>query len=152
MEYIQGEKPAGCVFCQIASAPPDQDAENLVVWRGQHVFLVFNKYPYNPGHVMVVPYEHAASLEALPVAVLTEIMLLANRATTALRAISSPEGFNLGVNIGKPAGAGIASHVHMHVVPRWEGDANFMSITGHTRVMPQTLEQSYELLRKALKG
>src|SRR5438093_11234860 len=121
MAYLRNETPAGndggCIFCYIPAQ--HQDAPNLVVHRGPLAYVILNLYPYNNGHMLIVPYEHAASLEGLSAPVLAELMLLGKQAMTALRAMYAPQAFNLGVNIGAAAGAGIADHVHMHVVPRW---------------------------------
>jgi ATP adenylyltransferase len=147
MAYLRSETPSGgstgCIFCD---KPKEQkDAENLIVRRGQLAYVILNRYPYNNGHMMVVPYQHVASLEALDAPALAEIMLMAQQALTALRGMYSPQGFNLGVNIGTAAGAGIADHVHMHVVPRWAADSNFMTTVADTRVIPEDLQDTYRL-------
>lgn len=146
MSYIRGEKKPieGCIFCNAIQQPED---EALVVARSQHVYVILNRYPYNNGHVMVVPYEHVASQEALSPDALTDLMLTANHALAALRKLYNPAAFNLGANIGQAAGAGIAEHYHLHIVPRWNGDANFMSVTANTRVIPDTLENTYRELK-----
>jgi ATP adenylyltransferase len=148
MAYIRGEKPddEGCVFCG-AHAGSDEDA--LIVARGQHLFAILNRYPYNTGHLMIVPYAHISSLEALDQAALLELMTLTNQALAALRAVYQPAGFNLGANIGPAAGAGIAAHFHFHIVPRWPGDANFMTVVGDTRVVPDTLKHTYQEVKAA---
>jgi ATP adenylyltransferase len=128
------------------------DRENLVLLRGQRAFLILNRYPYNNGHFMSVPYEHVPSLEDLDAPTLTEMMLLVNRGLAALRAVSAPDGFNLGVNLGHVAGAGVADHVHIHAVPRWQGDTNFMPVVGDMRVVPQTWLQTYDSLKAALEA
>jgi ATP adenylyltransferase len=146
MAYLRNETPTGdrgCVFCELPAQ--NRDAENLIVHRGQLAFVILNRYPYNNGHMLVVPYRHVATLEALEAAALAEIMLLANQALAALRGMYSPQAFNLGVNIGAAAGAGIADHVHMHVVPRWAGDSNFMTTVAETRVIPEDLNETYRL-------
>ena len=147
MAYLRSESSSGvstgCIFCD---KPAEQhDAENLIVHRGQLAYVILNRYPYNNGHMMVVPYQHVATLEALEAPALSEIMLLAKRALAALRAMYHPQAFNLGVNIGAAAGAGIADHVHMHVVPRWSGDSNFMTTVASTRVIPEDLNDTYQL-------
>jgi ATP adenylyltransferase len=146
MSYIRGEKKPieGCVFC---NALQQSDDEALIVARSQHVFVILNRYPYNNGHAMVVPNEHVASQEDLSPDALLDLMQTANHALTALRKLYSPAAFNLGANIGQAAGAGIAEHYHLHIVPRWSGDANFMSITANTRVIPDTLENTYRELK-----
>jgi len=136
-----------CVFCTAAQS--QDDAKTLVVHRGTHNFVILNRYPYTSGHVMVVPYQHVASLEALTDDALVELILLARRCEKHLRAVYRPEGLNLGLNIGKSAGAGIAGHIHLHALPRWTGDTNFMTVLGETRVMPEALEVTWERLRAA---
>jgi ATP adenylyltransferase len=148
MTYIQGDnKVEGCVFCR-ALETPDCD-ENLIVFRGQHAYVILNRYPYTSGHLMIVPYEHRPSLELLAPQTRAELMELASQATKVLREVYRPQGFNLGMNIGSAAGAGIAEHVHLHIVPRWGGDTNFMSTTGDTRVLPETLEDTYRRVKAA---
>jgi ATP adenylyltransferase len=142
--YITAEKPDGCIFCLKPSQ--DRDAENFILHRGTHCFVVLNIFPYNNGHLMVVPYRHVPSIEDLSVETVTELMTLTQKALTVLREELRPTGFNIGINQGVPAGAGVADHVHQHVVPRWVGDTNFMPVIGDTRVMPQSLESSYKLL------
>jgi ATP adenylyltransferase len=137
MGYIRGsERPAGCVFCD---APRQADADALIVARAQHVYVILNRYPYNAGHLMIVPYAHVASQEALEPAALAECMTTLNRALGALRALYNPPAFNWGANLSAAAGAGIAEHFHLHVVPRWGGDANFMTTIAQTRVIPDEL-------------
>jgi ATP adenylyltransferase len=148
MEYILGDKTDGCVFC--VKQTRDDDAAEHVLLRGHTAYVTLNRYPYNNGHLLVVPYAHVPSLEHLPAATLTEMMLLVNQGLAALRLAMRPQGFNIGVNLGKAAGAGIESHVHMHVVPRWYGDTSFMSTVGETRTIPETLEQTYRHLAAAL--
>jgi len=150
MEYLTASKVEGCVFCQAAEG--DDDRANLVLLRGQRVFLILNRYPYTNGHFMVVPYAHLPSLEDLDASTLTEMMLLLNRGLAALRLAMSCEGFNVGANLGPAAGAGIADHVHMHAVPRWIGDTNYMAVIGDTRVIPQTWLQTYDRLKAALEA
>jgi len=135
-----------CVFCRIA-AHPDQDETNFVVHRGEHAFVVLNLYPYITGHLMVVPYLHTSELDALAKEISDELMDLTKRAQTALREAYSPAGFNLGMNLGLAAGAGIADHLHMHLLPRWAGDTNFMTTVGEARVLPEALETTYTKLR-----
>ena len=149
LEYLMEPKAEGCIFCH--AAEDDDDRENLVLLRGERAFLILNRFPYNNGHFMVVPYSHVPSLEELDEPVLTEMMLLLNRGLGALRAIMSPDGFNVGANLGQVAGAGIEDHVHLHAVPRWAGDTNFMPVVGDMRVVPQTWLQNYDDLRAALE-
>jgi len=142
--YVQhpGEPDTGCIFCQ---KPAEQrDAENYIVYRGRKNFIILNLYPYTTGHMMVVPYEHVAKLTEAQPETLAEMMELARRAEGVLASIYKPHGFNIGMNIGEAAGAGIAGHIHMHVLPRWRGDANFVSTVGETRVMPEELSHTYD--------
>jgi ATP adenylyltransferase len=149
MVYIGGAgKPASdsqrhCPFCEL---PSRSDADALIVNRGELAFVVLNLYPYNPGHLMVVPYRHVADYTDLTTPEAAEVALLTQRAMAALRAASGPQGFNIGMNQGVVGGAGIAAHLHQHVVPRWGGDMNFMPVIGQTRVLPQLLSESRELL------
>jgi len=148
LEYILGPKDGACVFCS-KIAPGDDRAEH-VLWRGELAFMVLNRYPYNNGHLLILPYAHVASLEDLPPETLTEMMLLVNRGLAAVRESMAPHGFNVGVNLGRAAGAGIESHVHIHVVPRWGGDTNFMTTVSETRNIPETLDQTYDRLSSLL--
>lgn len=143
LAYIHRAEGEGCPFCRIPGLP---DADGLVVHRGQSAYAVLNLYPYNPGHLMVVPFRHVSDYEALTDAELGEVALLTRDALVALRAASGAHGFNVGLNLGTVAGAGIAAHLHQHIVPRWGGDTNFMPIVGHTRVLPQLLADTRELL------
>lgn len=148
MAYIQSDKSeGGCAFC-IEMAQVD-GSTNLIVWRGKYNFVILNRYPYTSGHLMVVPYEHQPSIEGLGPDTRAEMMELTNKCMVVLRSVYKPQGFNLGANIGEAAGAGIRDHVHMHVVPRWVGDTNYMSSVGETRVMPETLEDTYHRVRLA---
>ncbi len=146
MAYIRGEKKPveGCVFCQLAAS---KDDNKQVIAYSKYVFVTLNKYPYNNGHLMVIPYEHVPSLEALSPEALTDLMLTTNHALAVLRRNYNPSAFNIGANIGAAAGAGIAEHFHLHIVPRWPGDANFMTVIGNTRVIPDTLENIYAELK-----
>jgi ATP adenylyltransferase len=151
MAYIQEYKhEAGCVFCAAAAQPESPD--NLVVARGQRAFVILNRYPYTSGHLMAVPYQHQPSLELLDPETRSELMELTSQALDILRSVYRPQGFNIGVNIGEAAGAGITEHVHMHVVPRWGGDTNFMSTLSETRVLPESLEDTYQRVREAWIG
>ena len=135
-----------CVFC--AAARFTRDNESLVVHRAKHNFIILNRFPYTSGHVMVVPYQHVATLEDVPDAALSELMLLARDTELVLRETYRPEGLNLGMNLGRCAGAGIAGHLHLHVLPRWTGDSNFMTVVGETRVVPEDLSVTWEKLRR----
>lgn len=146
MAYIRGDKKPmeGCILCnKIADA---DDTEHIVT-RSQHVYVALNRYPYNNGHLMVIPYEHVESQETMPVEALTDLMLMVNRALAALRRLYNPAAFNLGANIGQAAGAGIAEHYHFHIVPRWPADSNFISVLGNIRVIPDTLDNTYRELK-----
>ncbi|MFI7674122.1 HIT family protein [Actinophytocola sp. NPDC049390] len=152
MAYIKGEgKPVGaeadgCPFCRL---PALEDADALIIARGELVYGVLNLYPYNPGHLMVVPYRHVADYTDLTPEETTELARFTQKAMTVTRAVSAPHGFNVGMNQGVIAGAGIAAHLHQHVVPRWGGDANFMPVIGHTKVLPQLLGETRSMLAKA---
>lgn len=135
----------GCVFCRIA-ADPDSDASNFVLHRGEHAFVLLNLYPYITGHLMIVPYLHTSEFDSVAKEITDEMMDLAKRAQTALREVYSPSGFNLGMNLGSAAGAGIADHIHIHVLPRWSGDTNFMTTVGESRVIPEALDVTYKRL------
>lgn len=143
------EKASGCVFCDVVKAGDDEKV--LIVHRGEHCYVILNAYPYTPGHVMVVPYAHMDELQKLPPETAIEMMTLSQRMETVLRELYHPDGINLGMNIGKAAGAGIAGHVHMHVLPRWVADGNFMSVVGETRILPETLDVTWGRMRKALE-
>lgn len=147
MAYLRGEHPSsgGCIFCQKITAP--DDAVEHILARGRYVFVVLNRYPYNNGHLMVVPYAHVPSLEDLDSETRAELMEMVVRSLKALRAAYAPDGFNMGANIGQVAGAGVADHVHLHVVPRWSGDTNYMPIIGNTRVIPELLDETYQRLK-----
>jgi ATP adenylyltransferase len=137
----------GCVFCSIA-VDPDNDAAHFVLHRGKHAFVLLNLYPYITGHLMVVPYLHTSEFDSVPKEITDEMMDLSKRAQAALHAAYSPSGFNLGMNLGSAAGAGIADHIHIHVLPRWSGDTNFMTTVGDSRVIPEALEVTYQKLRE----
>ena len=149
--YVSNAGPVqGCIFCE--KAAEDRDEANYIVHRGRKNFLLLNLYPYTTGHVMIAPYEHVATLEAASLETLEEMMALARAAERNLRAIYRPQGFNIGMNLGECAGAGVAGHIHMHVVPRWPADSNFMTIVGETRVLPEAMEATYGKLLEAFAG
>lgn len=150
MAYILSNKTGGCIFCSKLAATRDE-AEHILL-RGQAAYVTLNRYPYNNGHLLVVPVDHVPSLEDLPAGTLTEMMLLVNQGLAALRLAMQPHGFNIGANLGRAAGAGIEEHVHIHVVPRWNGDTNFMSAVGQTRTVPELLDETYCRLRAALNA
>ncbi len=139
-----GEK--GCVFCRVQE--PQKDDENYIVYRGALNFVILNLFPYTSGHLMIAPYEHTTSLASISEATTTEMMNLTKRAQVALETEYRPDGFNIGMNLGRSAGAGVADHLHLHVVPRWVGDANFVSIVGETRVLPEELSITYKKMKK----
>ena len=145
MEFILNEKPDQCILCQ---KPCEKDDEcSLVLYRGKLNFVILNKYPYNPGHLMVAPYRHIASVEDMNDDEILEHFSIVRRCTKALRNAFVPAGFNIGINLGKPAGAGIDDHVHTHIVPRWSGDTNFMPVLSDTRVLPEGLASTYAKLK-----
>ncbi len=136
-----------CVFC--AKQAEDDDEANLIVHRGERSFVILNLYPYTNGHLMVTPYEHIARLQDIEPETTAEMMALAQTAMARLEQVYEPHGFNVGLNQGRVAGAGVEHHIHLHIVPRWGGDTNFMPVIADTKVMPQTLQQSYEALKEA---
>lgn len=142
------EKISGCIFCDLPKL--GDDAKARIVHRAKHCYVVLNTYPYTPGHVMVVPFAHLDQVQKLAVEAAHEMIELAQRMEAVLRQLYSPDGVNLGMNIGKAAGAGVAGHIHMHVLPRWVADANFVSVIGETRVLPESLEMTYERVKGAL--
>jgi ATP adenylyltransferase len=137
----------GCVFCTAARSGDDQG--NFIVHRARRNFVILNRFPYTNGHVLIVPYEHAPTLEAVAEETLVEMTLLARETEQHLRSIYRPDGLNMGMNLGKSAGAGIVGHIHLHMLPRWTGDTNFMTVTGETRVLPEELGLTWERLRAA---
>jgi ATP adenylyltransferase len=148
--YVSSGVPPGeCLFC--SKAESSEDRANYVVLRAEHNFILLNLYPYTNGHLMIAPYAHAATLMDVPAAAIEEMMRLAARAEKALRELYKPDGLNLGMNLGSCAGAGVAGHIHMHVLPRWCGDASFMSTVGETRVLPEELPTTWERLSAALR-
>jgi ATP adenylyltransferase len=148
LDYIKGPKPDECIFCERPRL--GDDAAAYIVERGERCFTMLNAFPYNNGHVMVSPYEHVSSIEDLDAETLAELTALTKRSLGALRDVYYPEGFNLGINQGNIAGAGFDEHVHLHVVPRWGGDTNFMPVIASTHVLPESLESSYRALSGAL--
>jgi ATP adenylyltransferase len=155
MKYLKSPKDNGmngCIFCDKFSARVECDRDNLVLWRGQRAAIVMNLFPYTNGHLMVAPYAHTGELESLDPATLEELMLLVAHGLRALRAYANPHGFNVGANLGKCAGAGVADHVHLHIVPRWDGDTNFMPVLAETRMIPEMLPDTYDKLLAALRA
>jgi len=149
IEYIRSPKHEGCIFCDFPRE--NRDEERLILYRGEHSFVIMNNYPYNPGHVMVAPYRHVANWEELTEEELLEIMKLSQMMIRVLKRVMSPHGFNMGVNLGRVAGAGIEDHVHLHIVPRWNGDTNFMPVIADTKVIPESLEEAYRELKAAIE-
>ena len=147
--YVSDVGPhSGCIFCQAAASADDRG--NYLVLRAQHNFAILNLYPYTSGHLMIAPYEHIATLAGTPQATLEEMMRLTARAEQALRQLYTPDGLNIGMNVGASAGAGVAGPIHMHVLPRWIGDGSFMTTVAETRVLPETLATTYERVKAAL--
>lgn len=148
IRYILAPKPKDCVFCE---APKEKDdKKNLILYRGKTCYTIMNRNPYNPGHVMVCPYRHIPSTEDMNEDELLESMKLVNFAVSVIREVMNPDGFNIGINIGKVAGAGIADHLHIHIVPRWNGDTSFMPVLADVQIVPEALEDTYDKLREAI--
>lgn len=147
----QASNSSGCLFCEKAAADISHDREQLVLYRAQFNFVLLNLFPYTTGHTMIAPYAHAANLDEIEAKVLAEMMELAQMVQSALKASYKPEGYNLGINLGKCAGAGVADHLHLHVLPRWAGDSNFMTVVSETRVLPEDLLTTYDKLADAFR-
>lgn len=148
MEYIKMAKDKGCIFCQ--KTKEKDDKKNLVLARGCYSLVMLNLYPYTNGHLMIAPYKHIKDWESLEQETISEMMLLSQKMVILLKKVMKPEGVNLGINIGHVAGAGVVGHIHMHIVPRWNGDHNFMPVLTGTRLLPQTLPETYKILLKEL--
>jgi len=148
LQQVVGTPPPDCIFCDALAGARDHDS--LIVHRGNHCFIILNRYPYTSGHVMIVPNAHVADLASCPAPALDEMMQLAQRVEKAFATTYKPDGVNLGMNVGRAAGAGVAGHIHLHALPRWFGDSNFMSVVGETRVLPEDLTQTYQRLKAAL--
>jgi ATP adenylyltransferase len=145
--FVTGsELISGCIFCDL---PKLDDKQARIVHRAEYCFVILNTYPYTNGHVMVVPFAHLDELQKLPTTAAQEMMALTQKMETVLRKLYVPDGINLGMNIGRAAGAGVAGHIHMHILPRWVADANFVSVIGETRVLPETLDATWERISKA---
>ena len=145
LEYIVKDKPEGCIFCMF---PRENDDENYcILCRGEHSFVIMNAFPYSNGHLLVAPYRHIDKLDELSDDETAEMMQMAKKCVVALRAICNPDGFNIGINQGTAAGAGIADHIHLHVVPRWNGDVNFMPVLADVKVIPEALAETYRKLK-----
>jgi ATP adenylyltransferase len=151
--YVGGAEPVrGCPFCVLPGRGPERDRESLILHRGEGAYVIFNAYPYNPGHLMVVPYEHLSRLQGLAPATRDELWELGCWTAEVLEERLGAQGVNLGMNLGSAAGAGIADHLHLHAVPRWGGDTNFISVVGATRVLPRALEEMYDELLPAFEA
>jgi ATP adenylyltransferase len=150
--YVTGPRPAeaACIFCDAPRAAPAEDRVTRIVYRGAEGYLILNRYPYNSGHLMAVPYRHVARLDALTPAEAGELMHLAALAVRGLEQAMAPQGFNIGFNLGHAAGAGIDEHLHLHIVPRWVGDTNFMPVLGDVKVIPEHLDESFARLAAAI--
>ncbi|MFA6665140.1 MAG: HIT domain-containing protein [Armatimonadota bacterium] len=150
MQYIEvADKPKGCIFCVLPAE--NEDEKNLILYRGKNAFVMLNTFPYNPGHMMIIPFKHTADMQCLSDEELLEINHLIRYCIKLLKESVAPHGFNLGVNLGKSAGAGVAEHIHWHIVPRWEGDSNFMPVLANTKVMPESLQATYKKFKEKLK-
>ena len=141
---INAGEDEGCIFC--TKPKQDTDRVNLILYRSNHAFIIMNLYPYNNGHLMIVPYQHAQDLDGLVDEVLTELITLTRKAQNIMKQVFAAQGFNIGINVGKAAGAGIDEHIHIHIVPRWTGDTNFMPVLTDIKVIPQHIQAAYDLL------
>ena len=148
IRYIESPKYEGCIFCDFPKE--NKDEERLILYRGKSCFVIMNNYPYNPGHLMIAPYRHVASVEELNDEEALEMMKLSQKMVEVIKKAMNPDGFNLGINLGKVAGAGIEDHIHLHIVPRWNGDTNFMPVLADVKVIPEAIEDSYKKLKKYL--
>jgi ATP adenylyltransferase len=147
MKYILSFKKNGCVFCKVLAQR--KDPENFILYRGEQAFVILNVYPYTSGHLMVLPFDHVPSLDELTSEIRAEMMELVNKTINVLTDVYRPQGFNIGINMGEAAGAGIEEHLHIHIVPRWQGDTNYMTAVGNTRVLPEALEDTYRRVKEA---
>jgi ATP adenylyltransferase len=145
VQYIRNPNPGGCIFCD--KPQENKDAENLIIYRGKLNFIIMNAFPYNPGHLMVVPFRHIGKLEDLTSAERNEHYEIVSRVVGVMREVNKTENFNVGMNLGRVAGAGIADHIHTHIVPRWNGDSNFMPVIGETRVISESMQDIYQRLK-----
>ncbi len=148
IRYIESPKYEGCIFCDFPKE--NKDEERLILYRGKSCFVIMNNYPYNPGHLMIAPYRHVASVEDLNEEEALEMMKLSQKMVEVIKKAMNPDGFNLGINLGRVAGAGIEDHIHLHIVPRWNGDTNFMPVLADVKVIPEAIEESYKKLKKYL--
>jgi len=150
IEYILKAAEDGCILCQ--KPKEDTDASNFILYRGESSYIILNSFPYNPGHLMVAPYRHIGRLEDMSEAESSEHLSLTKQSVKLLTAVMNPNGFNIGMNLGKVAGAGIEGHIHTHIVPRWQGDTNFMPVVFDTRVIPEALASTYDRLKEGLRN
>ncbi|HUT80521.1 MAG TPA: HIT domain-containing protein [Candidatus Bathyarchaeia archaeon] len=150
LEYIKQPKENSCFICDIIKDKPEKDRENLILYRGKKAIILINKFPYISGHLMVAPLMHTADISDIPKETSDELWGLTIEAVELLKRAINPEGFNIGMNLGKVSGAGLKTHIHIHIVPRWSGDTNFMPILGDTRIISQALEDTYDLLKNQL--
>ncbi|TET85831.1 HIT domain-containing protein [Candidatus Aerophobetes bacterium] len=150
LEYILDEKKKGCIFCE--KSKESKDVENYILLRGEKCLVMLNAFPYNNGHLMIIPYRHVGSIEDLKEDETREMMKLLSLMTVLLKKVMSPDGFNVGMNLGDVAGAGIMGHLHLHIVPRWKGDCNFMPVLSDTKVIPEALRQTYQKLKEGIDG
>ena len=148
IEYIRMEKMDECIFCKL---PNGDDEKNLILYRGKHAFVIMNNYPYNPGHVMVAPYRHVGEIEDLSEEEWEDVHALTALMVRAIKRTMNPQGFNIGLNIGRVAGAGIEGHLHVHIVPRWNGDTNFMPVISDTKVIVQGIRENYKELKREIE-
>jgi ATP adenylyltransferase len=146
MSYILSDKNQGCIFCEMPKQGKNRDRDNLILYRSSHNFVIMNRYPYNNGHLMVVPYLHNPSLNGLTDEALLDFMKVTQHSINSLKKVLIPEGFNMGINIGKIAGAGMEDHIHLHMVPRWAGDTSFMTVLDEVRVIPEHIMDTYDKL------
>ncbi len=152
LKYIENaDKTEGCIFCEFPKQAATSDVENLIVHRGEKAYIILNAFPYSNGHLMVVPYQHTADLDCFAETEMLEVMQLTRLSVRILKRAFKPDGFNLGVNMGRVAGAGIADHIHWHIVPRWNGDTNFMPVLADVRVIPESLAEVHNRLIQALE-
>ena len=148
IKYILGNKGKECIFCRAVKSKDDKN--NYVLYRSSKTFVVLNKFPYNNGHIMIAPYKHCADFECLNSEELLDMGEIQKKFTAMIKQVMNPNGFNIGMNVGKSAGAGVADHIHIHIVPRWDGDTNFMPLIGKTKILPESLDSVYDKFKKAL--
>ncbi len=149
IEYVRMEKREGCIFCDLPRE--NEDERNLILHRGRYAFIIMNNYPYNPGHVMVAPYRHVANFKDLRSEEVLDIYNLISLAIRAIKGAMNPQGFNIGMNLGRVAGAGIEGHLHVHIVPRWNGDTNFMPVLADTKIIVQGIRENYRELKREIE-